>query len=108
MKFKEYEMPDGRKAVFEYDENGVGKITLECIDMLMGLINDRKTENCSEKPNNCETCKHNKLEWNYAEIVYPTDEYIMVAHEKAIHLVRKDSNVRVIIDRRPQPDCPWK
>ena len=48
------------------------------------------------------------LRKNYAEIVYPTDEYIMVAHEKAIHLVRKDSNVRVIIDRRPQPDCPWK
>ena len=44
MKFKEYEMPDGRKAVFEYDENGVGKITLECMDMLMMLINDRKTE----------------------------------------------------------------
>ena len=28
---------------------------------------DRKTENSSEKPNNCETCKHNKLEW-YSEI----------------------------------------
>ena len=26
-----------------------------------------KTENSSEKPNNCETCKHNKLEW-YSEI----------------------------------------
>ena len=38
MKFKEYEMPDGRKAVFEYDENGVGKITLECMDMLMGQL----------------------------------------------------------------------
>ena len=38
MKFKEYEMPDGRKAVFEYYENGVGKITLECMDMLMGQL----------------------------------------------------------------------
>ena len=38
MKVKEYEMPDGRKAVFEYDENGVGKITLECMDMLMGQL----------------------------------------------------------------------
>lgn len=76
MKFKEYEMPDGKKAVFEYDESGVGKITLECMDMLMGLINNRKTEpqthdlhtnthecvkdthdkteNSSEIPNNCE------------------------------------------------------
>ena len=41
MKFKEYEMPDGRKAVFEYDENGVGKITLECMDELMSMIADR-------------------------------------------------------------------
>ena len=41
MKFKEYEMPDGKKAVFEYDENGVGKITLECMDDLMGVIADR-------------------------------------------------------------------
>lgn len=55
MKVKEYEMPNGRKAVFEYDENGVGKITLECMDMLMGLINDRKTE---PKPI-CESCSKN-------------------------------------------------
>lgn len=29
MGVKEYELPNGRKAVFEFDENGVGKITLE-------------------------------------------------------------------------------
>ena len=28
---------------------------------------DRKTESNSEKPNNCDTCKHNKLEW-YSEV----------------------------------------
>ena len=39
MGVKEYELPNGRKAVFEFDENGVGKITLEAMDMLMGLIN---------------------------------------------------------------------
>lgn len=38
MGVKEYELPDGRKAVFEFDENGVGKITLEAMDLLMGLI----------------------------------------------------------------------
>ena len=27
----------------------------------------RKTENSSEKPNNCDTCIHNKLEW-YSEV----------------------------------------
>lgn len=41
MKFKEYEILDGRKAVFEYDENGDGKINLECMDELMGMIADR-------------------------------------------------------------------
>ena len=84
MKFKEYEMPDGKKAAFEYDENGVGKITLECMDMLMGLINDRKTEptqnqhiqsvesvesvgedrkteNSSEKPNNSKFKKETEI-----------------------------------------------
>lgn len=39
MGVKEYELPNGRKAVFEFDENGVGKITLEAMDYLMGLIN---------------------------------------------------------------------
>lgn len=39
MGVKEYELPNGRKAVFEFDENGVGKITLESMDYLMGLIN---------------------------------------------------------------------
>ena len=38
MGVKEYELPDGRKAVFEFDENGVGKITLEAMDLVMGLI----------------------------------------------------------------------
>lgn len=38
MGVKEYELPNGRKAVFEFDENGVGKITIEAMDLLMGLI----------------------------------------------------------------------
>lgn len=33
---------------------------------LMQIGADRKTENCSEFPNNCETCKHNELVW-YSE-----------------------------------------
>ena len=35
---KTYIFSDGKKAVFEYDENGVGKITLECMNMLMGQL----------------------------------------------------------------------
>lgn len=41
MNSKEYKLPNGKKAVFEYDHNGVGKITLECMDELMSMIADR-------------------------------------------------------------------
>ena len=30
-------------------------------DRCLEVISDRKTKNCSEKPNNCETCRHYKL-----------------------------------------------
>ena len=60
MKFKEYELPDGRKAVFEYDSNGVGKITLECLDTLMGMIADRPQgewmSKCGNKVCACSNC----------------------------------------------------
>ena len=38
MGVKEYKLPNGKTAVFEYDEYGIGKITLEAMDLLMGLI----------------------------------------------------------------------
>lgn len=38
---KEYKMPDGRTAVFEYSDDGIGSITLENMDMLMGMLADR-------------------------------------------------------------------
>ena len=38
---KEYKMPDGRTAVFEYSDDGIGCITLEDMDMLMGMLADR-------------------------------------------------------------------
>lgn len=50
MGVKEYELPKGRKAVFEFDENGVGKITLEAMDLLMGMVNIDLVR--------CEDCKH--------------------------------------------------
>ena len=34
-------MPNGDTAVFEYDANGVGKVSLECMDELMAMIADR-------------------------------------------------------------------
>lgn len=38
MNSKEYKLPNGKTAVFEYDVCGIGKITLECMDMLMGQL----------------------------------------------------------------------
>ena len=34
---KEYKLPSGRTAVFEFDNNGVGKISLEALDILMNV-----------------------------------------------------------------------
>lgn len=49
MKVKKYEMPNGRYVIFEYDEYGVGKITIEAMDVLMEMagakeIDDNKGE----------------------------------------------------------------
>ena len=41
MNSKTYTLPNGKEAVFEYDVCGIGKITLECMDELMGMITDR-------------------------------------------------------------------
>lgn len=51
MNSKEYKLPNGKKAVFEYDVCGIGKITLECMDELMSMIADRPQEwiPCSER-----------------------------------------------------------
>ena len=51
MNSKEYTLPNGKKAVFEYDVCGIGKVTLDCMDELMGMIADRPQEwiPCSER-----------------------------------------------------------
>lgn len=38
MGIKNYEMPSGAKVAFEYDEDGIGKISLEAMDRLMEMI----------------------------------------------------------------------
>ncbi len=40
MNSKEYKLPNGKTAVFEYYDNGVGRITLEAMDTLIGMIRD--------------------------------------------------------------------
>jgi Zn finger protein HypA/HybF involved in hydrogenase expression len=41
MQSKEYKLPNGKTAVFEYDVYGIGKVTLESMDELMSMIADR-------------------------------------------------------------------
>lgn len=38
MNNKEYKLPNGKTAVFEYDDNGIGRITLEAMDTLIGMM----------------------------------------------------------------------
>lgn len=38
MNSKEYKLPNGKTAVFEYDDNGIGRITLEAMDTLIGMM----------------------------------------------------------------------
>lgn len=39
---KYYEMPNGKYTIFEYDENGIGKITVEAMDRLMEMIGEKE------------------------------------------------------------------
>ena len=48
MNRKEYDTPKG-KAVFDYDGNGVGRMTLECMDMLMDMVASSMWIPCSER-----------------------------------------------------------
>ena len=74
MNSKEYNLPNGKKAVFEYDINGVGKITLECMDELMAMIADRPqgewvlqdNKHHIEKTYLCSNCK-NFQAWGESE-----------------------------------------
>ena len=38
MEIKIYEMKDGTRVFFNYDENGIGNISVEAMDMLMEMI----------------------------------------------------------------------
>lgn len=54
MNSKTYKLPNGKKAVFEYDVCGIGKVTLECMDELMGMIADKPLVRCKE-------CKYKRI-----------------------------------------------
>ena len=44
MRVKNYEMPNGGKVAFEYDEDGVGKISLEAMDRMMELVGAKEID----------------------------------------------------------------
>lgn len=52
MNSKEYKLPDGRTALFFYDEDEIGKISLEAMDSIMSMITEKwipVTERLPEK-----------------------------------------------------------
>ena len=48
MGVKKYSMPNGKTVIFEYDEYGIGKITIEAMDRLMELVGTEQTDICDE------------------------------------------------------------
>lgn len=48
MNKKEYTMPDGGTVVFWYDEDQLGKISLEAMDILISMVNEKWIP-CSER-----------------------------------------------------------
>lgn len=45
MEIKVYELRDGTRLVFKYDENGIGQITVEAMDVLMEMIGAKEIDN---------------------------------------------------------------
>lgn len=48
---KFYEMTNGKTVIFEYNEYGIGMITLEAMDRLMELLLEKDGFKCEEKEN---------------------------------------------------------
>ena len=48
---KYYEMPNGKYTIFAFDENGIGKITVEAMDRIVELLNEKDGFKCEEKEN---------------------------------------------------------
>lgn len=67
----------------------------------------------SGKPNNCDTCKHNKLEW-YSEVCdgcskahsnYEPKDEPQTASLTSAHI---SGDIYHKVKTEPQTDCPWK
>ena len=52
---KTYELPNGRKMSADFDENGIGKITVQALDSLVNELNEYASEECDR---DCEHCAY--------------------------------------------------
>ena len=52
---KTYELPNGRIMTADFDENGIGKITVQALDSLVNELNEYASEECD---NDCEHCAY--------------------------------------------------
>ena len=69
-----------------------------------------KTESNSEKPNNCDTCKHNKLEW-YSEVCDSccgNNNHYEPKDEPQTEEEYINSLPWTEVGNGEQTDCPWK
>lgn len=69
---KVYEMPNGKTTIFEFDENGIGKITVEAMDRLVELVGAEPTDICDEciyvKGSRwCDECNGEPKHWRKGE-----------------------------------------
>ena len=56
---KTYELPNGRKMSADFDENGIGKITVQALDSLVNELNEyAEQEPIEECDHDCEHCAY--------------------------------------------------
>lgn len=56
MNEKKYDLPNGKTAVFCYDDTGVGRVTLEAMDALMEMI--KELSSAQPEIIRCKECKY--------------------------------------------------
>lgn len=118
MMTKAYKLPNGKKAVFEYDVCGIGKITLECMDELMAMITDRPQ---GEQMMTKEIHDINTRALDFvAELIdyiaeYPDDDYMTMeclCRKLVKHgLINKVDGYYMLAEqteRGESTDCAWK
>lgn len=98
MNSKEYKLPNGKTAVFEYDDNGVGRITLEAMDTLIGMMRDDSDPEKEYLDLICEI-QHNAIKDGSCHVGSSSDWCIfgkdIKAAIEALHIKRHSGNTFV-------------